>query len=358
MKPFSPRPWQRSRRGFTLIELLVVIAIIGILIALLLPAVQKVREAANRIKCSNNIKQLALACHNCDSAYGRMPPGIGSMSGSWADANTLAPLSNAMGTAFFHLLPFVENDNLYKSMVSVGDLYGGIWKGLQYPEYGYQFAQPVKLFLCPSDPSIDSSGVITDPALDSNSKFQTWGGCSYALNTQVFAKCYTGADHPSQHPSWVYGHYMWDAGTFKDTLEAPDAKARLSGSFPDGTSNTILFAEKFARCSNSTFDGGSLWAYWNAFSTTGPPKLLPYHAAFMVDYFSDNGIGKDFSHFLVQPTPFLGNCDPTKASTGHSGGINVGLADGSVRTLSASISTLTWWQACTPSDGATLASDW
>ena len=98
------------RRGFTLIELLVVIAIIAILIALLLPAVQKVREAANRIKCANNLKQLGLAAHNFHDVNGHFPPGIGYYP---------IPTNGTFGTYFFHLLPYVEQDNLYRGALGV-----------------------------------------------------------------------------------------------------------------------------------------------------------------------------------------------------------------------------------------------
>src|SRR6266581_6687314 len=98
------------RDGFTLIELLVVIAIIAILIGLLVPAVQKVREAANRIQCGNNLKQLGLAAQNYHGVNGHFPPGIG----YYPTAR-----NGVFGTYFFHLLPYVEQDNLYRSALGV-----------------------------------------------------------------------------------------------------------------------------------------------------------------------------------------------------------------------------------------------
>src|SRR5438067_10763680 len=93
--------YRKNRKGFTLIELLVVIAIIAILIGLLLPAVQKVREAAARAQCSNNVKQLSLACHNYESANGTLPP---------YSVATAAQY----GSAHYLLLPFIEQDNLFR----------------------------------------------------------------------------------------------------------------------------------------------------------------------------------------------------------------------------------------------------
>src|SRR3989442_11281570 len=130
--------------GFTLIELLVVIAIIAVLVGLLLPAVQKVREAANRAKCANNIKQLSLALHNANDTWGRLPPMAGTYGGSF-----FAPL-------FWHLLPFIEQDNVWNAAAIPGS--GQIFPTLNSlnptgtPPYLRQVRIPT--YQCPSDPSI------------------------------------------------------------------------------------------------------------------------------------------------------------------------------------------------------------
>ena len=137
----------------------------------------------------------------------------------------------------------------------------------------------------------------------------------------------------------------------------------------DGTSNTILHAEKYSRCTNGKMppafqDGGTAWAYCTAlaFPWQPPPMNLPVRAyqpgfaiAALANLGAPDAIGPR-SRFLVQPRP--DDCDPTLASTSHPGGIQVGLADGSVRTLSPSMSGFTWWSAVTPADCEVLGSDW
>jgi len=312
------------RRGFTLIELLVVIAIIAVLIGLLLPAVQMVREAANRMKCGNNLKQLGLAAHNHHDTHGHLPPGIG----------YYPPACGAFGTYFFHLLPYVEQDNLYRS--ALGPVPFPPPAGpttVYYPGNNNVYSQPVKIFLCPSDPSVSPSGVVTINGV-------SFGASCYAPNARIVAP------------------------------NGPQGKTRLTDIL-DGASNTILHAEKYARCSNTAMvpafrDGGTAWAYcasdffpWLLPPMNLPPK--PFAPGFAIAAFvargAPNAIGPG-SIFQVQPTPFEGNCDPTRAATAHPGGIQVGLADGSVRTLDATMSGTTWWAAVTPSGGERLGSDW
>jgi prepilin-type N-terminal cleavage/methylation domain-containing protein len=327
-------PKTASRFAFTLIELLVVIAIIAILIGLLLPAVQKVREAANRIKCANNLKQLGLAAHHYHDAHQHLPPAIG----------YYPPAAGSFGSYFFHLLPYVEQDNLYRS--ALGTVPFPPPDGptaVYYPGNNGVYSKPVKGFLCPSDPSVGPGGVVSVAGV-------SFGASCYAFNALVVAQ------------------NDITAIPFKTN---PQGKTRFPADIPDGTSNTILQAEKYARCTNTTMppqfrDGGNAWAYGaaNPFPWLPPPMALPakmFGPGFCIPAFANLGaataIGPQ-SIFQVQPTPFQGNCDPIRAATAHAGGIQVGLVDGSVRTLAPSLGGDTWEAALTRAGGEVLGSDW
>jgi prepilin-type N-terminal cleavage/methylation domain-containing protein len=314
------------RRGLTLIELLVVVAIIAVLIGLLLPAVQKVREAASRIKCANNLKQLGLAAHNYHDSHEHLPPVFG----------YYPPAGEAFGTYLFHLLPHLEQDSLYRAALGEVPAPDGPTI-VHYPGNNNVYSQPVTIFLCPSDPSVGPDGVVTINGFP-------FGASSYVPNAMVISQRFP---------------------------IGPQGKARIPADIQDGASNTILHAEKYAHCSNTVMapafrDGGNAWAYGVAgFFPWLPPPMTPprqgFGPGFAIRGLAASGapdaIGEG-SRFQVQPTPFLGNCDPTRAATAHVGGMLVSLADGSVRTLAPKMSGKTWWAAVTPAGGEVLGSDW
>ncbi len=305
--PFS-RVW-RSWRGFTLIELLVVIAIIAILIGLLLPAVQKVREAANRTQCGNNLKQLSIAVQNIADTYqGKIPPADG------AYPQTTNPSS---ASELFYMLPFVEQQNLWNMGLNTSTgAYGPM--GTQWP--GGRIQYPVKTYQCPSDPTYNSS---------------PWGSIgSYVVNGMVFKYTWNGY---SMYPA----------------------------SITDGTVNTIFFADGYSAGNlNYTNPGNAQPNYWwedvNVFE--GP-----------IATGGNCDIGFYGQAYVPLVTPTITYCNSTflndswggqfsvcqcRAASPHTGGTNVDLGDGSVRFLAQGISGVTWMNACNPQDGIPLGSDW
>ena len=290
------------RQGLTLIELLVVIGIVALLVGLLLPAVQKVRETAARIKCGNSLRQLVLAAHQAHDATGAMPPGLGYYG------------NNAYGTFHFHLLPYIEQNALYQQSYANGYYFAG---------NNSVYQSSISLYQCQSDPSIPVNGIASDELGN------LWGVGTYAANAQIV--CLISPDG-------------------SDLLN-PGRLSYLPASIPDGTSNTILLTEKYAQCSNASYPaGGNEWGYY--FTNSTP---LPYHPGFTIPW-NAYSFGPP-SKFQVQPSPYNGGCDPTIASSPHAGGIQIGLVDGSVRFLSASVTMYTWWYLCTPAGGEILPVD-
>jgi prepilin-type N-terminal cleavage/methylation domain-containing protein len=300
------RASQPSRNGFTLLELLVVLTLVGVLLGLLVPAVQKARASAAQVTCQNHLRQIGLGFHNAaDVNAGQLPPGIG-----WYPQPTMQA-GNGYGNGLFHLLPYVEASGLYQ----------GASNGFFYDTYLYTPGvcdRKVDLFLCPADFSA-GSGVLEGPS-------GLWGAGSYAGNAQVFAK-------------------VDSQGNFLD----PQGAARLNSTFTDGAANTILMAEKYSSCTNLVYlQGGVLWAY--AYTGQG---VEPLHPAFAISW-RPSSIGTG-SLFLTQPDPT--DCDPTLASTSHPV-MPVVMADGSVHALPPGISGEVWWALCTPAGNEVIELPW
>jgi prepilin-type N-terminal cleavage/methylation domain-containing protein len=352
----------RPQKAFTLIELLVVIAIIAILIGLLLPAVQKVREAAARIQCSNNFKQIGLATHNYHDTYQKLPP----MS-NWsyprpkALPNGSPQIDNGSYREtglFFLLLPFIEQQNLV-NLAKTANNNGYYFPGAGWTDYCVAIGPNiVKTYLCPAD------GTNPDH-IDANSPNfygPTYATGSYAANVMVFD---------------------------------PNPSTRtLITAMPNGTSNSIIFGHRLEKCDATNLFGDPIpfdyiYTDWDA----TPDQTGTYHPipGFMwgtyalqrcpqpapndntnVCYISRvnqfggglhglrNGNFPDYADgtlpFQIAPTP--GNCDATVLVSPHTGVMVVGLGDGSVRTVSPGISIPTWLSVCIPDSGTVPGSDW
>ena len=298
------------RRAFTLIELLVVIAIIGILIALLLPAVQKVREAAQRSQCQNNLKQLALAAHNHEGVYGRFPPGL-NITMPPALRFPPTPVPGQSFSWIEALLEFFEQDNLKKSMnfVTANGADSQYAKGnCDSPDA--PGAQTIKILLCPSDR-------LPSPPV------QIYGG-NYHLGLTSY-----GGNAGSV--SMVYTLQKFDGVLYTNSAVRP-------GDIIDGTSNTIMIGERFHYDPNfANISDYAGWAWANANSTED--YLLGagltganVHTGTPINWMVPDGQG---ANVLYQQPRF------NAFGSGHPGGANFAFADGSVRFLTNGIDPLT-----------------
>ncbi len=316
MRP--PRtPVRRRRSGFTLLELLVVIAILAVLTGLLLPALMKVREAAARARCGNNLRQLGIAAHHCNDTHHLLPP----LLGSFPDPGMgRCPVQ-------FWLLPFLDQEPLFRAGAQDTT-------PVSYATAGEVYATPVAVLLCLSDPSVSEDGFVRNRAADQGGRARSeedqGGGpagraaaCNYGANGQVFGKPADGGAVPNS---------------------GGQGDARIPGSFPDGTSVTILFAEKYATCGPG---GGSAAFRSDAVQSPFAPSFAVYPA----------GVGLN-AKFQPHPDPYETACLPYLAQTPHRGGILAGMADGGVRLVSSGVSARTWWAACTPAGNEPLWDEW
>jgi prepilin-type N-terminal cleavage/methylation domain-containing protein/prepilin-type processing-associated H-X9-DG protein len=298
-----------SRRGFTLIELLVVIAIIAILIGLLLPAVQKVREAAARMQCSNNLKQIGLALHNYHDSNSKLPPG--------RDSNDFS--------AFSYILPHLEQDNVYRLINFTVD-----WDD---PLNAVPTATRIKTFVCPSDS--DASV----PAIYAPSNYRVNQGSSLSWGNNGSGG---GIVPPPNGPFHLNSKYRLtdildgtsntamasehQVGSFNSGSVSPHNTQRLGSSvglYPDTPDQAYQMCESVG-WQNPTYNG---------MPNTGAPWIQGYHSTTI--YFH---VGPPNSRSCMYPGGRIG----TAARSNHSQGVNVVRCDGSVRFVSNNIPLATW----------------
>lgn len=316
---------RKRRDGFTLLELLVVSAILAVLLMLLLPAVQKVREAALRTKSSNNMKQISLALHDFAAEHDSRLPSIDGCPNS---PNERDPLFRA-------LLPYIEQENLSADYVLFKT------KGIPARNMSYTGAGTdhiVKTYLSPADPTVGDQRV-------------DLGRSSYAINAQAFV-----------------------------------GGPKLATSFPDGLSNTIALAEHYAVCESTSLGYTTLFIYGVSYNSPSDTLIFPNHPLVIPanhrTTFADSGPAirrynpedpgdaypitagsppvslSSIKGLTFQVRPSIKECDPRIPQTPHSSAMLAALCDGSVRTLSKGMSETTFWAAVTPAGGETLGNDW
>ncbi len=304
----------RLKRGFTLVELLVVIAIIGILIALLLPAVQAAREAARRSSCSNNLKQISLAIHNYADANKVFPPGSITYGGCCGN-----PFQVGWTIS---ILPYAEQKPLY-------GLYNPT-KFIEDPENQALRESPCPVYYCPSD---DMAGKLEIPQ---NSGLNSSRGQLYRHGSYKAMAGY-GTSGNFWSSAEVGGLNYNRRGAIHVVGYDPKYTCESFGTIRDGTSNTLMIGEYYSRTHSRR---GVFWA-------------LPYGGASMATAFNDvRVLVPDYDYCINAPTdnpPGLGAgnmCKHTFAPA-HPGGIQFSLVDGSVRMLPSTIDMLLYCQLST-----------
>ena len=335
VQPSRPtRQTQPDLHGFTLVELLVVITIIGVLIALLLPAVQSAREAARRMQCGNNLKQLGLALHDYESTWGQFPLGNSISVYSWAGPGP----SDMHGSFLVGLLPFMEQQALFDlcDFKVCTDYYSF------FPGTTKRIAEvPIPGLLCPSDPpspDMDGNPIYWSTANSTQGQkralssygasmgSQKFGGGPYPGNVFGTGSQYHGDEVGGGHISGVFAHMAWGA--------------RIAD-IADGTSNTIALGEIRPKCGAHTRDG---WMSWNSlWIATSAPINYPT-CPDEPGYDSVNTASSAPGKYALEQG----------FKSAHSGGCQFVFCDGSVHFLTETIDYMTYQKLGDRRDGLTI----
>ncbi len=325
------------RRAFTLIELLVVIAIIGVLIALLLPAVQKVREAANRAKCQNNLKQLALAAFNFEDSYHYFPPAVHCTVSDQYKAIFPVPWEQRNGvfksySLFVALLPYFEQDNLQKNVdnyLYYGSGYDSQYNGDYCLGPNSLGAQVIKILVCPSD------------RLENPVQKYTYSGKDYYFGLSSYA------GNGGQISAY------WNYPATQDGVFCINSRTRIA-EITDGTSNTVFFGERYHY--DPVYDKlwpseplASSWGGWAWANTTSLQDMALSSGTLNdptpINYLLPVGAANTYANQDRRHRAF---------GSGHSSGANFAFVDGSVRFLTNSTPTEVLRLLCIRNDGQTV----
>ncbi len=321
-------PFRRSssggfpRHGFTLVELLVVIAIIGILLALLLPAVQAVRETSRRLSCGNSMRQVGLAVQLIDGARRFLPP-MSAPAKREKITKAARSYNGAIGfTVFTWLLPYIEQEPLSKlANRDVNTAVPGA------PGAGTIYAVSIPTFLCPSDNS-HAAGM----ALTNVGGADSWAVGSVAANYNVFGNPLGGT-----------------------AVERSEGSSSLARSFPDGLSKVVILAERYGTCgssgeANHSSTKGNLWSDANQ-------TWRPVFCVNETDQIPDAPGFTRCEMFQVAPN-WVSECESRRAQTPHPAGMQVVFADTHVATLDGSMDPEAWAGICHPGDGLPAMANW
>jgi prepilin-type N-terminal cleavage/methylation domain-containing protein/prepilin-type processing-associated H-X9-DG protein len=323
----------RSRRGFTLVELLVVIAIIAILIGLLLPAVQKVRDAANRIKCANNLKQMGLALHNYNDTNGQLPTGV--MAYPPGPPANYYPYWSWMA----QMMPFYEQDNLYRQADAWAH---GTASNMQWWPWGYYWGSPqsppnpalgqvVKTLICPADSRQDIT--------ISGTQFGMYPGSRVAFTGYLGVASGDQADNTGVANTPMIGILYWGSTT------------RLSD-VTDGLSNTLMVGER----PPSKDLGYGWWFAGSGYDGSGDGDVvLAARDQRYADYIGSKSGCPSAGKVGLVPGTLQNPCDQSHFWSLHSGGANFLLGDGSVRFLTYSGGNTVLPQAASRSGGEAVS---